>query len=162
LQNFSIPTRATTTTVTTAQAKVQFDQASRFAPCGDRSSLGILPPDKFGNTTMTNNQTFSNEIIFGFGPGAKVNVPSHIEAKVQNPSPPTPDLAEQHALNEFQRLRLTKSPNRVTSKSPSEGQEKSLNGAPNKSSYSRTIFASVNNSAETVIQRKLSEMNNER
>ena len=102
---------------------------------------------------MTNNETFSNEMTFGFEPRAKVNVPSHVEARVRLPSPPTPDLAEQHALTEFQRLRLAKSSNSEPRKSPNERQEKSSNKSPN----GGTVFASVNNSAETVIQRKLSE-----
>ena len=150
LQSFSIPT---TFRSTTFQPKVRFDQANRTV-CDDRSSLGIFPADKMCSVTMTNNETFANEMTFGFEPRAKVKVPSHIEARARLPSPPTPDLAEQHALTEFQRLRLAKSSNSDPSKSPNEQrQEKSSNKSPK----GGTVFASVNNSAETVIQRKLSE-----
>ena len=142
----------TTFRSTTVQPKIRFDQASRTVS-DDRSSLGIFTAEKMCNVTMTNNETFSNEMTFGFEPRAKVNVPSHVEARVRLPSPPTPDLAEQHALTEFQRLRLAKSSNSDPNRSPNERQEKSSNKSPN----GGTVFASVNNSAETVIQRKLSE-----
>jgi hypothetical protein len=138
----------------------------------ERSSLGILPAETLANFTMATNETFSNEHTFGLGlhkssNGATPQADATATA-TSNPGiivgrplplPPSPDLAEQQALDEFNRLkRMSKSPvtQMVETVDNDIGRTRTIS-ASKFDENAGTAFASVNNSAETVIQRKLSE-----
>lgn len=139
----------------------------------ERSSLGILPAETLANFTMATNETFSHEHTFGLGLHKTLNgATSQVDAtsnlgiirgRPLPPLPPSPDLAEQQALDEFSRLkRMSKSPvlQSVENADTDIGRRRTVSAKFDENVG--TVFASVNNSAETVIQRKLSERSLER
>jgi hypothetical protein len=74
----------------------------------NRSSLGLLPPETLASVTINGNETFSAESAFGLSfKTPKVETP----APSQGPftSPPSPYKAEEQAISEFNRLRLSES-----------------------------------------------------
>ena len=139
----------------------------------ERSSLGILPAETLANFTMATNETFSHEHTFGLGLHKTANGATSQADATSNldiargrplPLPPTPNLAEQQALDEFNRLkRMSKSPVIQTVENADTDMERRRTVSTSKFDENvGTVFASVNNSAETVIQRKLSEHSIER
>ena len=71
-----------------------------------RSSLGLLPPETLASVTITGNETFSAEAAFGLS-FKTPKVPQQLLRRDAVVSPPSPDVAEEQAVSEFNRLRFT-------------------------------------------------------